>query len=101
MTKYMVAASRLTGGGSESSILQAALEEQVDPETVRRGGALAATKCVGCHRFYQPRELPADAWPGIVESMGERSLLTYDEMLAIASYYVQESQRELQVDLDD
>jgi len=102
MTKYMVAASRLTRGGTESGMLPVAFDEPIDPEELRRGQALAATGCVGCHRFYRPREFPAAAWPSIVQShMDGRSSLTYDEMLAIARYYAHESQRPLQPDLDN
>ena len=93
MTKYMVAASRATRRGRDRSLLQAALEEKPDPAAVQRGKELAFNSCVECHRFYHPREYPANAWPGIVQSMGEMSSLTYSEMLDIARYHVQESRR--------
>ena len=102
MTKYMVAASRLTRGSTESSILPMTLDGPIEPEEIRRGQGLAAAKCVGCHRFHQPRAFPTEAWPGIVQShMDGRTSLTYDEMLAVARYYVHESRPQPPLDLDD
>ena len=93
MTRYMVAASRATRRSRDRSLLQAALEEKPDPKAVQRGKELAFTSCVECHGFYHPSGYPANAWPGIVQSMGEMSSLTYNEMLDIARYHVQESRK--------
>lgn len=93
MTVYLVAASRATGGESEADSLQAALTLEPDPEAIARGRSLAVAHCASCHRFYQPREYPPEAWPGIVRSMAELTPVTADELLDIARYYVDAARR--------
>lgn len=88
MTRYMVAASRLTRRGSGAGSLQGVLTEPADPATVKHGKVLAESKCVDCHRYYRPGEYSPTVWPSIVESMGEMTSLSHDEMWAIAMYFV-------------
>jgi cytochrome c2 len=94
ITRYMVAASRLTRGGSGAGGLEAVLEQPADPATVKRGKALAETNCVGCHRYYRPNEFAPAVWPGIVLSMGELESMSYDEMRAMAMYFVSASRKQ-------
>ena len=93
VTRYMVAASRATGGGGESSFLQQAFELEADPETLERGKSLALANCAECHRFYEPHEYSPNAWPSIVQSMEESTPVTPDELLDIARYYVNASRQ--------
>lgn len=98
MTRYMVAASRLTRPGSGAGSLQAVLGEPADPATVKQGKVLAESNCVDCHRYYRPGEYSAAVWPSIVESMGEMSSLSHDDMWAMAMYFVAASRGQLDSD---
>jgi len=93
VTRYMVAASRLTRPGSGTGRLQGVLEQAADPEMVEHGRALAEGNCTDCHRYYGPSEFPAEAWPGIVEWMGEMDSLSHDDQWAIATYMVEAASR--------
>ncbi len=93
MTRYMVAASRMTRRGSGTGRLQRVLEQVADPEMVKHGRALAEGNCTDCHRYYGPSEFAPEAWPGIVESMGEMSSLSHDDQWAIATYMVEAASR--------
>ena len=93
VTRYMVAASRATGGGGESSFSQGSLEMEVDPEMLQRGQALALANCAECHRFYEPHEYPPSAWYGEVQSMAEFTSLTPAELMDVVHYYVNTSRQ--------
>ncbi len=94
VTRYMVAASRATGGGDGSTFLQGALELEADPETLERGRALAISNCAECHRLYAPHEHSPSAWIRIVQSKSEYTSLTVGELTDIARYYANASRQE-------
>ncbi len=58
-----------------------------DPESLRRGRALAVTECAGCHRFFWPHEYGADAWAHIIRRMGRRSPISADQMADLELYF--------------
>ena len=93
VTRYMVAASRLTRPRTGSGSLQSVLDEPADPAMVAHGKALAEANCVDCHRYYRPNEYAPAVWPGIVESMGELESMSYQDMRAIATYFVAASRK--------
>ncbi len=93
MTRYMVAASRLTHRPFGAGRLQGVLEQTADPEMVKHGRALAEGNCTDCHRYYGPSEYAPAVWPRIVESMGEMSRLSHDDQWAIATYMVEAASR--------
>lgn len=94
VTRYMVAASRATGGGSESNSLQGALDPEGDPETLERGRMLAIDNCAECHRLYAPHEYSPSDWIRIVQSKAEFVSLTPSELMDIARYYANASRQE-------
>ena len=91
VTRYMVAASRATGGGGESAFLEGALELESDPETLERGRSLALNNCAECHRLYAPHEHSPSDWIRIVQSKSEFTSLTTGELMDIARYYANAS----------
>ena len=93
LTRYMVAASRVTRYGSGTGRLQGVLEQAADPEMVKHGRALAESSCTDCHRYYDPSEFAAEAWPAIIEWMGKMDCLSHDDQWAIATYMVEAASR--------
>jgi mono/diheme cytochrome c family protein len=67
---------------------------QAQEAILRRGRALAVTKCATCHRLYWPREYPPEAWPGIVRSMGRQASLSESQGALVEAYYVAGSKSE-------
>ncbi len=93
LSRYMVAASRVTRRCSSEGRLQGVLEQAADPETAKRGRALAESTCTDCHRYYSPAEYAPEAWPGIVESMGKMADTPHHDQWAIATYMVEAASR--------
>jgi len=101
MTRYMVAASRMTRHRAGTGRLQGVLEQAADPEMVKHGRTLAEGSCTDCHRYYAPSEYAPEAWPGIVESMGEMDSMSHGDQWAIATYMVEAASRHADAGADD
>jgi len=67
---------------------------QAQEAILRRGRALAVTKCATCHRLYWPREYPPEAWPGIVRNMARQASLSESQGALVEAYYVAGSRSE-------
>ena len=93
LTRYMVAASRVTRRTPSRGRLQGVLAQAADPEMVKHGRALAESGCTDCHRYYSPSEFAPEAWPGIVEWMGEMDSMSHHDQWAIATYMVDAASR--------
>lgn len=55
-------------------------------EALRRGRAIAATECTGCHRLFWPREYSPAEWRVIAQKMGLRASLGEEQIRDLSAY---------------
>jgi cytochrome c553 len=55
-------------------------------EALRRGRAIAATECTGCHRLFWPRDYSPAEWRVIARTMGLRASLAEEQIRDLSAY---------------
>ncbi len=72
---------------SEQLLKSGCASEWIDKDSLAKGRVLAVTECVGCHRFYFPKEYTSEQWDRIIRKKAKRLSLSKEQMADINLYF--------------